>query len=189
MSSPAQYKRLIGLEVYSLDAKHIGRITDVGLYMNNENQLGVYIVISKDEHAIGVPISSIKAIGDIVLLSNDYKNNLVAVTESKENQVQREQVVGTIPRIPENPVASQAEPTKEKEIVIPRCPHCGSALIYDVKKRKWYCPRCKKHVKLPALIESRVPRCPYCGLPLSYIEQYDKWYCYNCKRYVEIEGH
>ena len=188
MSSPAQYKRLIGLEVYSLDAKHVGRITDVGLYIGDENQLGVYIVISKDGQTIGVPVSSIKAIGDIVLLSSDYRDNLVTITEHEEKQAQREQIASTIPEPPRNPVASP-EPTREEEIVIPRCPQCGSALIYDVKKRKWYCPRCKKHVKLPALVESRVPRCPYCGLPLSYIEQYDKWYCYNCKRYVEVERH
>ena len=189
MSNPAQYKRLIGLEVYSLDAKHVGRITDVGLYMTNESQLEVYIVISKDERAIGVPISSIKAIGDIVLLDNDYRDNLVTITENQGNQARGERIASTIPEPPRNPVASQAELAEEREIVIPRCPQCGSALIYDVKKRKWYCPKCKKHIKLPALIESRVPRCPYCGLPLSYIEQYNKWYCYNCKRYVEVERH
>ena len=58
-------------------------------------------------------------------------------------------------------------------------------MVYDPRKRKWYCPRCRRYVKLSRSVEARVPRCPSCGLPLSYIEQYGRWYCYNCKRYVE----
>lgn len=203
MSSQA-YTRLIGLKVYTLSAKYLGEVRDVGLKLEEGAPI-VYMVIIGSSKSIGVPVSAIKAVGDIIILEEGYEEKILEIPEHREVSTENSRrhsektlsshLVESVPKqVREQPLSKSTrshtsilgnELMREK-IVIPRCPRCRTALVYEPRKKRWYCPKCKEYVKIPQSIEARVPRCPSCGLPLSYIEQYGKWYCYNCRRYIDV---
>ncbi|BEP17320.1 hypothetical protein PYJP_06720 [Pyrofollis japonicus] len=183
----SKYLKLVGLKVYDLDARYIGTVTDIGLMSKEEGDLQLYLVVSKGSENMAIPVKSIHSVGDIILLREGYE------AEAIEQQASAPGISTAVSAEPST-VTAHAEALNSPRVqsgaekhVIPRCPSCGSALIYEPRKKQWYCPRCKKYVKIPAEVEAKVPRCPSCGLPLSYIEEYGKWYCYNCRRYVDVE--
>ncbi|GEM_PF-2118981 len=192
---------VIGLNAYTTEAKLIGKVTDLEIDLADPRN--TMIVIDKGTELVKLPVSAIKAVGDIVLIESEALANAVTMKKSAaetrvEAATQPAQVTTptttttttatttatTAPTTPVTQPVTQAAPATQ--YVIPRCPNCGSALIYYPKYRAWYCPKCRKYVTVSPDVLSRVPRCPYCGNYLSYIEQYGKWYCYNCNRYVEI---
>lgn len=185
---------VIGLNAYSTEAKLIGKVTD--LEIDLEDPRNTMIVIDKGTELVKLPVSAIKAVGDIILIESEALANAVTMKKTvKETRVEAAAQLATQPAqittptttAPTSPVTqpvTQAAPTTQ--YVIPRCPNCGSALIYYPRYRAWYCPKCRKYVTVSPDILSRVPRCPSCSNYLSYIEQYGRWYCYNCNRYVEI---
>lgn len=192
---------VIGLNAYSTDAKLIGKVTDLEIDLADPTNTKVVIDTGKD--LVKVPVSGIKAVGDIVLIDSEALENAVRVEKSStattgaaEPQPAAQPAQTSAPATPTTATAAAApttpvsqpvtQPAPSTQYVIPRCPNCGSALIYYPKYRAWYCPKCRKYVTVSPDILSRVPRCPYCGNYLSYIEQYGKWYCYNCNRYVEV---
>ncbi len=193
---------VIGLNAYSTEAKLIGKVTDLEIDLADPRN--TMIVIEKGTELIKLPVSAIKAVGDIVLIESEALANAVRVekgaTETRaETAAQQPAVQPSKASAPTSAAATSAaaapttpvtqpvtQPAPATQYVIPRCPNCGSALIYYPKYRAWYCPKCRKYVTVPPDVLSRVPRCPYCGNYLSYIEQYGKWYCYNCNRYVEV---
>lgn len=183
----SKYLKLVGLRVYDLDARYIGTVTDIGLMSKEGGDLQLYLVVSKGSENMAIPVKSIRSVGDIILLREGYE------AETIEQQTGAPGTSTVVP-VEQSVAAARAETLSSTKgqagagkPVIPRCPSCGSALIYEPRKKQWYCPRCKKYVKIPAEVETKVPRCPSCGLPLSYIEEYGKWYCYNCRRYVDVE--
>jgi len=197
------YTRLIGLRVYTLSAKYLGEVKDVGLSLEEGTPL-VYMVVAGASGSIGVPVSAIKAVGDIIILEEGYEEKIVEIPGAQRGDQDEKNAPPPAPnnllktsiheprqeplRTIETSTAPLPRKNEPREPVIPRCPRCGTALVYEPRKKRWYCPSCKKYAEIPASIEARVPRCPYCGLPLSYIEQYRKWYCYNCKRYISLGG-
>ena len=193
---------VIGLNAYSTDAKLIGKVTDLEIDLADPRN--TMLVIDSGKELIKLPVSAIKAVGDIVLIDSEalasaVKTEKTGAPETESGAVAKpvtEQVTSTAAaQAPATaataaPATTVTQPVPQKppstQYVIPRCPNCGSALIYYPKYRAWYCPKCRKYVTVPQDILSRVPRCPYCGNYLSYIEQYGKWYCYNCNKYVEV---
>ncbi len=154
--------KLIGMKVYTSTAEYVGEVRDIGFSLGGGQEVHL-IVSTRAGTTVEIPFARIAAIGDIILLEQGYQPSPAPTT--------------TAP--------SSGEPRGEP--VVPKCPRCGHALIYYPKKKKWYCPSCKKYVKpSPPGVEKRSPRCPYCGTPLSYIEEYGKWYCYGCGRYVDV---
>ncbi len=193
---------VIGLNAYSTEAKLIGKVTD--LEIDLADPTNTKVVIDTGTELVKVPVSAIKAVGDIVLIESEALANAVKVekaaavsrTEAVEQKPVTQPAQTSAPAAPTTTSAAAApttpvsqpvtQPAPRTQYVIPRCPNCGSALIYYPKYRAWYCPKCRKYVTVSPDVLSRVPRCPYCGNYLSYIEQYGKWYCYNCNRYVEV---
>lgn len=187
---------VVGLNAYSTEAKLIGKVADLEIDLADPRN--TMIVIEKEDELIKVPVSAIKAVGDIVLVDSEALANAVTVKKSGVEtgaQTTAPSAQPTTPAAaaaaaPTTPVTQPTQPVTEPapstQYVIPRCPNCGSALIYYPKYKAWYCPKCRKYVTVSPDILSRVPRCPYCGNYLSYIEQYGKWYCYNCNKYVEV---
>jgi sporulation protein YlmC with PRC-barrel domain/ribosomal protein L37AE/L43A len=182
-----QYGRLIGLKAYDLAARLVGVVEDIGFKSDN-NRIEIYLVLKSKGKELGIPIDAVKAVADIILLKEGYEE---LVSEAPQERL------GAPPTsIVEHRGATQvgrdeAEDGKPSyslagNIVIPRCPKCGSAVVFDPKRKEWYCHHCRSFVKLDPRVAARAPRCPTCNLPLSFIEQYKKWYCYNCKRYVEV---
>ncbi len=192
---------VIGLNAYSTEAKLIGKVTD--LEIDLADPTNTMVVIDTDTELVKVPVSAIKAVGDIVIIKSEALANAARVekgttarTEAVEQKPAAQPTQAAAPMTPSTTTAAAApttpvsqpvtQPAPATQYVIPRCPNCGSALIYYPKYRAWYCPKCRKYVTVSPDVLSRVPRCPYCGNYLSYIEQYSKWYCYNCNRYVEV---
>lgn len=186
----------MGLSAYSTEAKLLGKVTDLEIDLADPRN--TMLVIDTGKELVKLPVSAIEAVRDIVLIKSEALPNAVRV--KKEVPRAEEQAPG-----PQQPVAQETKvsapetaapatpvtqpatrPPPTTQYVIPRCPNCGSALIYYPKYRAWYCPKCRRYVTVPQEILNKVPRCPYCGNYLSYIEQYGKWYCYNCGRYVEV---
>ncbi len=192
MPSIISRSQLIGLKVYTMDAKYVGVIKDVGFDLNDPSNI-MLIIETGAGKIVELPMKAISAVGDIVLLSRD-----VEIPEAKETV--SETMVSTTKPVQVSPTtqvtvsqpAKQATPTTPTatttpvQWAIPRCPKCGSALIYYPQYRRWYCPKCREYVNVSPEILARVPRCPTCGNYLSYIEQYGKWYCYQCQKYVNV---
>jgi len=161
VSSVVARSKIVGLKVYTHDAKLVGTVKDIGFDLKEPSKLHILVDVGGGS-LVEMPLSSVAAVGDIVLLREGVE-------------------------VPP-PTPSPAPPAGEgrKEYVIPRCPKCGAALVYYPKYRRWYCLKCRRYVSVPKEVLEKVPRCPTCGNPLSYIEQYGKWYCYNCGKYVEV---
>ena len=153
---------IVGKSVYTPSAKYVGRVKDIGFIVGGEGDEGKICIIveTRTRSTMEIPVSKIKAFGDIILLSGD-----VEIPE-----------VPSVPEIPE----------LEIEYEIPRCPKCGSAVVYVPQNKKFYCYNCRKYISLPKDLLEKIPKCPNCGNPLSYIEQYGGWYCYKCKKYVSL---
>lgn len=207
MAREGHYARLIGLRVYDQDARYIGTVRDIWIE-NSGDTVKVYLLVSTSEGTeIGVETSSIAAAADIVLLRNGFETvEAPRGAGSRLGQAPAgghpEAAAGGLsaawhgePR-PAGRVRGLLRGLRRRQggatspvhdgYVIPRCPACGSALVFEPRSRRWYCYHCREYVSLPADVEARVPRCPECGLPLSYIERYGRWYCYNCRRYVKL---
>ena len=176
--------RLVGLKVYTSTARYVGEIRDIGFSLGEKQEIHL-VIAAPGGGEIEIPASKIAAIGDIVILVKDYTPPEPATRQPGSTAQQQSFSPG--PTVSVAVAEPRPGPSTSMEPPIPRCPTCGHAVIYYPKKRKWYCPHCRKYVKpVPPGVEERVPRCPKCGNPLSYIEQYGKWYCYNCNEYVEV---
>jgi len=158
---------LVSKEVYTPSAKRVGKVKDIGFIIDEEGRERVCLIVATIANTtVEIPVSKIRAMGDIIILAEEVE-------------------------IPEQAEGMQSTPAPQQEAPrpmyeIPRCPTCNSALAYVPSNRKFYCFNCKKYVDLPPTVVAKIPKCPQCGNPLSYIEQYSKWYCYNCRKYVEI---
>jgi len=180
---------VVGLNTYTSDAKYLGKVVDFGVDLQNPSNVTL-IVEGKDKRYV-IPVSYIKAVGDIIILAENTP--LEELAESKPSAPQSARpstpVTTTAPTTTSAPsyaVTQQPAQQPSTQPVIPRCPTCGAALIYYPQYGRWYCPRCRKYTEVPPAVLNRVPRCPTCGNYLSYIEQYGKWYCYKCGKYVNI---
>lgn len=182
---------VIGLNTYTADAKYLGKVVDFGVDLQNPSNVTI-IIEGKDKRYV-VPVSYIKAVGDIIILAENTP--LEELAESKPSTQVSTQPTTTVTTVAPAAVSTPSYPTTQAQQpiqqpstqpVIPRCPTCGTALIYYPQYGRWYCPRCRKYTEVPPAVLSRVPRCPTCGNYLSYIEQYRKWYCYKCGKYVNV---
>ena len=191
------YRRLIGLEVYDLDAQRVGVVRDIGFDFSGEGRVGIYLIVETTSKIIAVPVESVKAARDIVLLREGYETSVKeqGLVKARDGlgragspEVGRSVVTTQSLALEERDTSPAASSVREGVVstVIPRCPKCGKALIFEPKKRQWYCYNCRKYVRINRSVEENVPKCPDCGLPLSYIEDYRRWYCYNCSKYVNV---
>lgn len=57
-----------GMEIYTLGARRVGKVTDVLLELNKGG--GRIIAIEMNGAGIGIPYESVFAVGDIVLVKN-----------------------------------------------------------------------------------------------------------------------
>ncbi len=183
---------LVGKEVYTLRGVRVGSVRDIGFVLDEEGGGGLCLIVSLPSGGdVEVPVSEVKAIGDIVLLSEDFEvpeeagspagsgvGDSTATPQLLEGEsISREDASAGVRGLAPEPRGSSR--------LVARCPKCNSSLVYVPGNQKWYCYNCKTYIDLPLDIVSQVPKCPECGLPLSFIEQYGRWYCYNCRRYVE----
>ncbi len=175
-----------------MNARYVGTVKDIGFDLNNPSNI-MLVIETASGKIIELPMKSISAVGDIILLSKD-----VEIPEEKET-VSETTVSTTKPvTVPSTTTISQqttpaqtvrpavTTPTTPVQWAIPRCSKCGAALIYYPQYKRWYCPSCREYVNVPPDVLAKVPRCPICGNYLSYIEQYKKWYCYQCQKYANI---
>ncbi len=211
MSSLSRSK-IVGLKVYTLDAKYVGTIEDLVIRLEDPSNV-LILIRGKDNKLYEVPIKSLAAIGDIALLSKDIELREVVAGEEKamaqvgvgaEKPAEARAPVtkpaptptpsaaATKPTTPTTPQVTTPQPqvqqpyTMKTQWYIPRCPTCGTALAYYLQYNKWYCHKCRRYVDVSPELLSKVPRCPTCGGYLSYIDQYGKWYCYHCRRYYNV---
>ncbi len=178
---------VIGLKVYTADAKLVGTVNDLAFDIQNPSSM--HLVIESASKRYLVPLSYMKAFGDIIILKEDTPLDEFA-EEKPAATTAAQPVTATQPSVQAGPTAAPAAraPTTPatQQWVVPRCSKCGAALIYYPQYRRWYCSKCRQYVNVPPDVLARVPRCPTCGNYLSYIEQYKRWYCYHCQKYVNV---
>jgi len=183
---------VIGLNTYTSDAKYLGKVVDFGVDLQNPSN--VTLIIEGKGKRYAVPVSYIKAAGDIIILAeNTPLEELVESKPPAPTSTQPTTATTTATAAssvtaltPSYPVTQQPVHQPSTQQIIPRCATCGAALIYYPQYGRWYCPKCRKYTEVPQAVLNRVPRCPTCGNYLSYIEQYGKWYCYRCGKYVNV---
>ena len=179
---------VVGLNAYTLDAKYVGKVVDFGVDLQNPSN--VNLIIEGEGGRYFIPITYIKAVGDIILLAENIPlNELTEAKHSTQSPIDTTVKTTTAPIASTTPTHTSTHPTLHQpstQPTIPRCSTCGAALIYYPQYGRWYCPKCRKYTEVPQSLLSRIPRCPTCGNYLSYIEQYGKWYCYKCGKYVNI---
>ncbi len=195
MPSTISRSQLIGLKVYTMDAKYVGVIKDIGFDLSNPSNILLVIETARGK-VLELPMKSIAAVGDIVLLSKDVElpEEKEVVSETTVSTTKPVEVPATTQvsisqpaqQATTAPTAATVAPATPVQWAIPRCPKCGSALIYYPQYKRWYCPKCREYVNVPPDVLAKVPRCPTCGNYLSYIEQYKRWYCYQCQKYVNV---
>ncbi len=180
---------VVGLNAYTSDARYLGKVVDFGVDLQNPSNVTL-IIEGKDKRYV-VPVSYIKAVGDIIILAENTP--LEELSESKPSVSASTQPTTTATTTSPTAVSTPSYPVTQRPVqqpstqpVIPRCPTCGAALIYYPQYGRWYCPKCRKYTEVPPAVLNRVPRCPTCGNYLSYIEQYGRWYCYKCGKYVNV---
>lgn len=182
MSKVVSRSNVIGLKVYTSNARFVGTVKDLGFDVENPSNLHLVIEL-RDGSVKDIPITAVAVIGDIILLKESAE-----VPEPARKEALPVKPAATTQPTPTKPAAPvQKPPTPAPTAyVIPRCSSCGAALIYYPQYRKWYCPKCKKYVEVTPQVLAGAPRCPTCNNHLSYVERYGKWYCYHCNKYVDI---
>lgn len=181
---------VIGLKVYTSEAELVGTVSD--LAFDIQNPTSMHLVIEGTSKRYLIPISYMKALGDIIILKEDTPLDEFAEEKpAAPAAVTPTQTVTTAQPTPQAgptaaPTARPSTTPVGQQWVVPRCSKCGAALIYYPQYRRWYCPRCRQYVNVVPDVLARVPKCPTCGNYLSYIEQYKRWYCYHCQKYVNM---
>ncbi len=187
MTSKLSRSSLVGKQVYDSNAKLIGSVVD--LEVNLEDPSKTTVLISTSRGNVRVYVKDIKAVGDIVLLSEGAE-----VTEAGE--VSKEVPTATAPAAPTptppptpapapktRPTeATQTQPVKER--VVSTATSIGAKLKESTATIARKVKEAPAQVSRPTTYEAA--RCPNDGTYLVYYPQYGKWYCPTCRNYVNV---